>query len=91
MEGIMIDRPPKFGAVIRSARLERGMSQQALADAAGVSRAWLARFEAGHRRAELEQVLRVLSALGLALSVSPRTYSAGEQAVLDAFAARSTL
>lgn len=89
METTVVDRPPKFGAVVRSARLERGMSQQTLADSAGVSRAWLARFEAGHRRAELEQVLRVLSALDLVLSVSPRTYSAGERAVLDAIAARS--
>jgi len=56
-----------LGAVVRSARTERGLTQQALADKAGVSRAWLAKVESGHRGAEFEQIMRTLTTLGVSL------------------------
>lgn len=59
----------KFGATVRSARLRHGLTQQVLAERAGVSRAWLARFESGHRAAEMEQTLRLLAALGLQIAI----------------------
>ncbi|MGH3465455.1 MAG: helix-turn-helix domain-containing protein [Kribbellaceae bacterium] len=57
----------KLGATLGAARRRQRISQHELARRAGVSRSWLARVEAGHRGAELEQVLRVLDALGLKL------------------------
>jgi HTH-type transcriptional regulator / antitoxin HipB len=88
METTLIDQWSKFGAAIKADRAERGITQQALAETSGVSRAWLARFEAGHRRAELEQIFRVLDALDLSLAIAPLTRQASQQQILDALAAR---
>jgi HTH-type transcriptional regulator / antitoxin HipB len=78
----------QLGAAVRAERRRRGMSQVALAENARVSRAWLAKFEAGHSAASTEQVFLVLRALGLALELTtPRTTDA-EAALLDALAAR---
>lgn len=70
MSEIRIRHWAKFGAAIRDARLAQTLSQAELAQRAGVSRSWLAKVEAGHRGAEFEQILLVLSALGLTLSIS---------------------
>ncbi len=53
--------------LVRDARQRRRMSQQDLAEAAGVSRRWLVALEAGKPRAELNLVLTVLATLGIAL------------------------
>ena len=55
------------GRLVREARRRRGMSQQDLAGAAGVSRRWLVDLEAGKPRAELRLVLSVLATLGIPL------------------------
>jgi y4mF family transcriptional regulator len=60
----------KLGSAVRDARARHGWSQHELAERAGVSRSWLARLEAGHRGAELEQILRLLNALDLTLTVT---------------------
>lgn len=62
--------PASAGAIIRTRRQERGLSQQALADKAGVSRKFLIDLEAGHERAELGKTLAVLAALGLSLEAT---------------------
>ena len=59
----------KLGGLVRDARLARGLSQANLAAQAGVARSWLARVEAGHRGAELEQLFRLLDALDLTLTL----------------------
>jgi y4mF family transcriptional regulator len=66
-----IARWTDLGWAIRDARTVAGLTQHDLADRAGVSRAWLARVEAGHRRAEIELLIRTLDALGLSLSLGP--------------------
>ncbi len=78
----------QFGAAVRAARKQRGLSQEALVAQAGVSRAWLARFETGHPTASLEPVFRVLGALGLSLNLVEHKTSDAESAVLAALAAR---
>jgi len=80
----------KLGAVLRQARLEHRLSQQALAERAGVSRAWLARVEAGHRKAELEPLLKLLDALDLSMAVQPKTRDAGLDAIVSALAERES-
>lgn len=67
MPTIAISDWVKLGAAIRDARTSHGLTQKELAISAKVSRSWLAKVESGHRGAELEQVLRLLSALGLGL------------------------
>lgn len=67
MSAIAISDWAKLGAAIRDARTLHGLTQNELASSAKVSRSWLAKVESGHRGAELEQILRLLSALGLGL------------------------
>jgi HTH-type transcriptional regulator/antitoxin HipB len=74
----------RMGQVVRDARRARTWSQTDLAGHAGVSRAWVARLEAGHRRAEIDQLFRVLHALDLTLYVGEQRRTAGEMAVLEA-------
>lgn len=80
----------KLGAVLRHARIEAGLSQQNLAERAQVSRAWLARVEAGHRKAELEPLLKLLHALNLTMAVQPRTRNPPLDAIADALAERDS-
>jgi HTH-type transcriptional regulator/antitoxin HipB len=63
-------------AQVRGRRLELHLSQDELAQRAGVSRKWVYEFEAGKQHAELGHLLRVLDALDLQLEVSPRNTSA---------------
>lgn len=78
-------------AHVRGRRLQLRLSQDQLAQRAGVSRKWVYEFEAGKAHAELGHVLRVLDALDLQLDVSPRSASSesGQGAVdLDAILER---
>ena len=68
-----VDHWVQLGQVIRDGRARSRLTQQALAERAGVSRAWLARVESGHRKAEIEYLMRTLAALDLSLAVVPRT------------------
>jgi HTH-type transcriptional regulator/antitoxin HipB len=79
----------QLGAEVREARMRRGLSQEGLAGRAGVSRAWLARFETGHPTASIEPLFRVLGALDLSLDLAQRTVTEAEAAVLAALAARA--
>lgn len=67
----------KLGSVIRSARLSAGMTQHQLAEKSGTARSWIARIEAGHRKAEFEQILRLLDALDLRM----RLHSPGDTGI----------
>jgi transcriptional regulator with XRE-family HTH domain len=62
-------------AQVRGRRLKLRLSQDQLAQRAGVSRKWVYEFEAGKQHAELGHLLRVLDALDLQLDVSPRSAS----------------
>ncbi len=56
-------RLSKLGAAIRAARLERGLSQEALADAAGLDRSHMGKIERGERNVSVLNVARVSDAL----------------------------
>ncbi|WP_422880331.1 helix-turn-helix domain-containing protein [Microbacterium gawkjiense] len=56
--------------MVAARRKRRGLTQQQLADATGVSRGWLARFETGVPGATLHRVLRVIEALNMEMEVS---------------------
>ena len=53
----------KLGAVIRAARLEHGLSQEALADAAGIDRSHMGKIERGERNVSFLNVGRIADAL----------------------------
>lgn len=61
----------EFGAAVRRARKDRGLSQVALAARAGVGRPWLSELETGKRTVEMGRALSVLSALDLAITIVP--------------------
>lgn len=66
-----ISRCTDLGQSIRAARLDAVLAQHELAAKADVSRAWLARVEAGHRKAEIGLLMSTADALGLAFSLGP--------------------
>ena len=58
-----------MGLVIRQRRTFLGLSQEALARRAGVSRSWLAKVELGMASFDFRRILMVCSAIGLHVSV----------------------
>ena len=73
-------RPEDFGALIRSARNARGLSQKQLADKLGTSRWWVVEMERGKSAARLDLVLRAFNELAVALTASIAEPSAVPQA-----------
>lgn len=61
-------RLAKLGAAIRAARLERALSQEALADAAGIDRSHMGKIERGERNVSVLNVARVADALGTTIA-----------------------
>jgi len=59
-----IDSAPTLGAALRTARKRLGLTQSDLALAAGVGLRFIVDLEAGKATVRLEQVLRVIEALG---------------------------
>jgi len=53
----------RVGAAIRAARKESGLSQEALADAAGIDRSHMGKIERGERNVTLLNLVRVARAL----------------------------
>ena len=68
----------ELGAAVRERRERVGWSQQSLADAAGVTREWVVRFEGGKATVRLDRVFDVLTVLGLGVELVART-DGGEQ------------
>ena len=71
-----------LGAAAREKREALGLTQQALADAAGVSREWLLGFEGGKPGVSLFRVFTVLHALHLTVDLSDST-EVDEDTLLD--------
>jgi transcriptional regulator with XRE-family HTH domain len=65
-----------IAATVRGRRLDRGLSQSALAQRCGVSRKWVSEFETGKTKAEFVLVLRVLGELGLVIDLVEAASSA---------------
>lgn len=58
----------KLGAAIRAARLEHGLSQEALADAAGIDRSHMGKIERGERNVSVLNIARVSDALNVSIA-----------------------
>lgn len=82
-----------LSAAARGRRRALGLAQLAVAERAGVSRAWLVDFEAGKPTVEVGRVLAVLAVLDLTLTVTDgsapvaptRTPSEDLDALIDAY------
>lgn len=71
-EPIPIRSTADLGRFIRLVRRERRMTQQELADIAGVGRRFLLELEAGKPTVEFGRVLQVSAALGIDLAARTR-------------------
>jgi transcriptional regulator with XRE-family HTH domain len=58
------------GALVRSARTARGMTQADLAEQLRISRDWVVRLEKGHPRLEAQRVLDALRVVGIGLEAT---------------------
>jgi len=65
-----ITSPQSFGTVLRASRKRLGLTQADLALAAGVGLRFIVELEAGKPTVRLEQVLRVVDALGGSLTLT---------------------
>lgn len=73
-----IHTPADVGRAIAGVRAERGLTQAALAERAGVDRGYLARLEAGASPLVLERSLRALRRMGATITISlPEDHGAG--------------
>lgn len=59
-----------LGALVRSARTARGMTQAEFAAQLRVSRDWVVRLEKGHPRLEAQRVLDALRVVGVSLEAT---------------------
>ena len=58
----------RLGARIRTLRLAKGLSQEALADAAGIDRSYMSGIERGVRNTSVLTLARVARALGVPMT-----------------------
>lgn len=58
----------KLGVAIRAARKDCDLSQEALADAAGIDRSHMGKIERGERNVSVLNVARVADALGVSIT-----------------------
>ena len=66
----LIETPQHLGEIVRQARKALRLTQPQLALAAGVGVRFIVDLEAGKPTVRLENILRVLQALGITLAVS---------------------
>lgn len=67
-----------LGALVRSARTARGMTQADLAAQLRMSRDWVVRLEKGHPRLEAQRVLDALRVVGVNLDATVPETSPGK-------------
>lgn len=58
-----------FGTAVRARRKEMGLSQEALADLAGIDRSHMGKIERGERNVTLLNMIRIAKALHIRLSM----------------------
>jgi len=68
---MIVHSTSQLGKVIRDTRKAKGLRQAELALAAGTGRRFIVELEQGKPTAQLDQVIRVLQALGLSMDLQP--------------------
>lgn len=68
----------KYGHVVRKIRLEKGISQETLADLSGLHRTYMSDIELGKRNVSLENIDRIANALDVSISEIFKQIESGE-------------
>lgn len=68
----------KYGQVVRKIRLEKGISQETLADLSGLHRTYMSDVELGKRNVSLENIDRIANALEVSISEISKQIESGE-------------
>ena len=68
----------KYGQAVRKIRLEKGISQEMLADLSGLHRTYMSDVELGKRNVSLENIDRIASALDVSISEIFKQIESGE-------------
>ena len=68
----------KYGQVVRKIRLEKGISQETLADLSGLHRTYMSDVELGNRNVSLENIDRIANALEVSISEIFKQIESGE-------------
>lgn len=63
------DQLKKLGEKIRKLRKQKGISQEALADEAGIERSYMGAIERGERNPSYDKLISIAKALNISLSV----------------------
>lgn len=71
-EGLILDNRQQIIALLTAARIEKGVSQQELADRIGTKRSNICRIESGAQNISLDMLLRISKALGKDVRVTLR-------------------
>ncbi|MGH7108414.1 MAG: helix-turn-helix transcriptional regulator [Acetobacteraceae bacterium] len=77
VKDIPLHNPEQLGRAVRIKRIERSLSQRALAALLGVERKWVIHLEAGNPKAELGLVLKALGELDIRISLSESVEQSG--------------
>ena len=73
-----------FGGLIQRARQEQGLNQAQLAERAGLRQEMISKIETGQGGVRIATVCAVLTALGLEMTIAPRSQGAAS-AIEDIF------
>ena len=83
--GRAVRRPAEIGAVLRRYRRELKLSQQVVADRAGIRQATVSAIEAGEEGVSLKTLALILAALDLELVIRPRSEPTADPAAPDSY------
>lgn len=83
--GRAVRRPAEIGAVLRRYRRELKLSQQGVADRAGIRQATVSAIEAGDEGVSLKTLALILAALDLELVIRPRSAPTADTAAPDSY------
>jgi HTH-type transcriptional regulator/antitoxin HipB len=81
---MLVQTASDMGMALRERRRDLGLTQEQVARLAEVGRPWLVAVEAGHQRAELDKVLRLMAVLKMSLDRSPAPPPGDKSVDLDA-------
>ncbi len=70
--------PKVLGQILKSARSQKGMTQDHAGNLVGITQAMVSRIERGESNARIDTLFRLMSALELEVTVKPREKETGQ-------------